>query len=138
MPAIFHAYGSGSVTNAYVAANAIPLQYDEADPTSANIPAKCALYGIQVQFSGRGGGATTLTLFISRDAAGEIPLTGEISLPLAGGYAVGSTGGGNSASFAQPILYQYDSTTDVEGVLYLQAKWNAGVGDVEAKLSGVP
>lgn len=138
MSSIFHAYGSGSVTNAYVAGNVIPLAYDAADDTSSNIPAKCFLSGIQLQFTGRGGGATTLTFFISRDAAGEIPLTGEISVPLAGGYAVGSTGGGNSALFAQPLPYQFDPTTDTAGTLYLQAKWNAGTGTVEAKLSGTP
>lgn len=132
----FTAYGTKTgITNAYVVADAVPLTAVAALKWSEKVPRKCQLRSVRICAETRAGGAAALTFFLSSDANGDRPLTGEVTVSMVGGLTTAAQGG-SVAVFAAPVKYEYDSTLDADGVVYMHAKWDAGTGDVRAWLGG--
>jgi len=129
----FTSYGTKTgITNAYVVVDAIVLTNTD---NHEKVPRKCQLRSVRVCAENRAGGAASLTFFLSSDANGDRPISGEVTISMVGGLTTAARGG-NVAIFAAPMKYNYVPSVDTDGTVYMHAKWDVGTGDVRAWLGG--
>lgn len=130
-PRTFTAKGSGTGLDTTYAGNRITLAMDATDTRTENVPRRSVLHGIKLAYANRAGGAANLTFYLTRDAAGNEPVSDEVTVTAIPGQTTAAAGG-NYKLFITPLILH--SSIDA---LYLWAKWDVGTGDVTAELYGL-
>jgi len=115
-----------NATNAYVAGqrHAIPLNNDQTG-VNGNVRGIGVLGALYVHVNTIAGGATTLTLRLSTDAAGDNPWIGDTTATI-------STGVTTAASGAVTIKMDVPFIKTANDILYCHWKTNAGTCTVDA------
>ena len=133
----WHAYGAKTgVTNAYVPGDYLELGAHASDADAWDVPYEAQFCTIEVKGATLAGGANALTFFLARDKLGDIPFMVEVVLTPKLGITTATKFGG-SVSFETPYLWKHNSDDIVAGKVYMHMKWNAGTGDVVARLRGL-
>ena len=102
-------------------------------PASSGVPDWAWLEDIVFETSNEAGGITTLTFFLSRDAAGDRPITPEATVTLTNG-ATTATRGGTAAKIQKIHYNQRIATIDVAETIYCTVRTNAGTCSVDVML----
>jgi hypothetical protein len=99
---------------------------------SSVVPPFAQLQQVNFQVDTLAGGAAKVTFYLSRDAAGDIPVTGEIAATVEFGFTTPTKG---TAIGCLDYDYHYTQTApEVLGTLYLVAKLNIGTANANVLL----
>lgn len=116
---------TANITSSY---SVVALSNLAGNKKSAVVPDDCFLESIELQLSGIDDVADTVTIFLSRDSAGLIPLTSD---ELSGATqtvttsVAGATNGGVSFTIGKDYHFDTTVTNATSGTLYLCAKSSA-------------
>jgi hypothetical protein len=107
-----------------------------ADPTNAPrtavVPDFAHFQHLAVEMDTIAGGASSVTLFLARDAAGDIPLTAEQTASVQFGFTTATSG---SAIACIDLDYHYQQlAVEVRGTVYVVIKTNAGTANGNLRL----
>lgn len=106
----------------------IPLTRNANQPKSALVPESVWLDHIRIDLDTIAGGASALTFFLARDAAGNRPITAPVTVTIAPG-ALDATKGAVVRALSLPHINLGAAGIDVEGTLYLVAALNVGTAN---------
>jgi hypothetical protein len=99
-----------SITTAY---QAYPVTIDRANScTSAAIPNDCEIQVIEFELTARTS-ATSITMYLARDSAGDIPITNPSEETITNGMTTTAKGG---VAFSSLVDYHFDSGTRDDSV----------------------
>jgi len=120
-----------SITTSY---QAFPVTADRTNArTSDSFPDDCNIQAIEFEFSDRDS-ATSVTMYLARDSAGDIPITNPSSQTITNGVTAASKGG---CAFSSLVDYHFDAGTTStpitgtsRGTLYVIAKQTGGTNSV--------
>jgi len=128
-----------SITTAY---QAFPVTLDQANScTSASFPNDCNIQVIEFELTARDS-ATSITMYLARDSAGDIPITNPSSETITNGMTTATKGG---VAFTSAVDYHFDAgtrdtsvdpavetaiTNTSRGTLYVIAKQAGGTNAV--------
>lgn len=119
---IVMSYGPATaLTNAYLAAG-IACGLSAAEVNSTELPSKGELSHVEVEITAIAGGATTLTWFLSWDAAGDRHVSPIVTQTIDVGATTATTG---TVAARVPIYYKVPDDS-VDGVIYFNAKTDVG------------
>jgi hypothetical protein len=123
----FSVGGPQALTTAYVA---IQCNQDLAlDKRSLDVPGSCRLEIAEFQLSAIAGGATTVTSFWARDAAGDYPLTPAATTTIQTGLTTATKGSAVTLFESLPSFVRLEG--DTAGSLYAIVKLNAGTATLD-------
>ncbi len=120
-----------SITTSY---QAFPVTADRTNArTSDSFPDDCNIQAIEFEFVDRDS-ATSVTMYLARDSAGDIPITNPSSQTITNGVTAASKGG---CAFSSLVDYHFDAGTTStpitgtsRGTLYVIAKQTGGTNSV--------
>jgi hypothetical protein len=117
-----------SLTNAFVAAEVHAHSMNASHPSRvAGLTFRGKLSSLIAQVSSIAGGAATLTLRITQDAAGDISVIPDVTATIATGVATATDG---SVAFSFPDLAWKDP--DGKDLLYVWLKTDAGTATLDS------
>ena len=107
-----------------------------ADPTnnafSVAVTNDCSLKQLNFELDTVAGGASSVTYFLARDAAGDIPVTPEATASVTFGFTTATKG---TAIACVDIEHHYQGLgAEVRGTLYIVVKVNAGTANANIRL----
>ncbi len=102
-----------------------------ADASAAPVPTFCHLGMVVITLDTIAGGATTLTYFLSADAAGDVPITNATTTTITTGKTTATDGG--VVGLVDAAYRHLD--VGVAGKLYLQVKTNAGTANAIGRVT---
>ena len=120
-----------SITTSY---QAFPVTVDATNSrNSDSFPNDCNIQAIEFEFSNRDS-ATSITMYLARDSAGEIPITNPSTQTITNGVTTASKGG---CAFSSLVDYHFDAGTSSaaitgtsRGTIYVIAKQTGGTNSV--------
>lgn len=99
---------------------------------SVLVPNDCTLKQINFELDTIAGGASAVTYFLARDAAGDIPVTAETSTSVTFGFTTATKG---TAISCIDLEHHYQGLgAEVRGTLYLVVKVNSGTANANIRL----
>jgi hypothetical protein len=102
------------------------------NPLSVPVPNDCALKQLNFELDTIAGGASSVTYFLARDLAGDIPVTPEASASVTFGFTTATKG---TAIACVDIEHHYQELgSEVRGTLYIVVKVNAGTANANIRL----
>lgn len=127
-----HSVGAQTaLTTAYSGGGAIEVKgVTGTDSRAQAIPNDCELGWLHGEIDTIAGGATTITWFISADAAGDIPITSEVTETILTGQTTATDGG------IVTLIEKAWSLPSVgtQGSLWVWAKTDAGTANLTPRL----
>jgi hypothetical protein len=124
-------YAAGPVTAVY---STCAVGVSLADGLSSDFPDHCHLSALDIACDTLAGGFTTLTCYLSEDAAGLYPICHPSTIPL----VLGTTAVRYVASYLVERERRLTGVSTLAGKLYLQVKGNAGTCNLVARLGYLP
>jgi hypothetical protein len=101
-------------------------------PRTANVPDFAHFQHLAVEMDTIAGGASSVTFFLARDAAGDIPLTAEQTASVQFGFTTATDG---SAIACIDLDYHYQQlAVETRGTVYVVIKTNAGTANGNLRL----
>ncbi|MEN9785462.1 MAG: hypothetical protein RLZZ299_726 [Pseudomonadota bacterium] len=101
-------------------------------PFSVPVPNDCALKQLNFELDTIAGGASSVTYFLARDLAGDIPVTPEASASVTFGFTTATKG---TAIACIDLEHHYQELgSEVRGTLYIVVKVNAGTANANIRL----
>lgn len=94
-----------------------------AEERAEAVPQRGILEHVELEVSAIAGGATTVSVYLAHDAAGDRPASNVVVVTLVVGVTTATAGGG-VGDLGEQVYFQPDD--GVIGALYLIAKTNAG------------
>jgi hypothetical protein len=121
---------SGSPTSITTSYQAFPVTVDATNSVNSSaFPDDCEIQVIEFEFTARDS-ATSVTMYLARDSAGDIPLTNPASQTITNGASTATKGG---CAFSSLVDYHFDGgastaaiTGTSRGTLYVIAKQAGG------------
>lgn len=99
---------------------------------SVLVPNDCTLKQVNFELDTIAGGASSVTYFLARDAAGDIPVTPEATASVTFGFTTATKG---TAIACPDLEHHYQGLgVEVRGTLYLVVKVNAGTANANIRL----
>lgn len=120
------AAGSGSLTTAY---SGIKIGTDPAAQGSADILNSCHLSLVRCALTNILGGASQVIFYLSGDAAGDVPISQEVTRDIVFGQ---TTGKGGIA--ADATIEHVETDQDAGQAIWLWARLNVGSADIAARI----
>lgn len=102
-------------------------------PRTAVVPPFALLKNVNFELDTIAGGASKVTFYLSRDIAGDIPVTGTLSADVVFGLTTATKGTAVAACIDLDYHYQ-GLAAEVLGTLYLVVKLNAGTANGNVRL----
>ena len=109
-----------------------PVTVDATNSTnSASFPDDCNIQSIEFEVTTTGN-AASITMFLARDSAGDIPFTNESTQNITVGATTTGTSGKAGAIFSDEIDYHFDGSVGntSRGTIYVVAKKTDSGGSV--------
>ena len=101
-------------------------------PFSVPVPNDCTLKQLNFELDTIAGGASSVTYFLARDLAGDIPVTPEASASVTFGFTTATKG---TAIACIDLEHHYQELgSEVRGTLYIVVKVNAGTANANIRL----
>jgi hypothetical protein len=102
------------------------------NPFSVPVPNDCTLKQLNFELDTIAGGASSVTYFLARDLAGDIPVTPEASASVTFGFTTATKG---TAIACIDLEHHYQELgSEVRGTLYIVVKVNAGTANANIRL----
>jgi len=110
-----------------------PLTADTTNnPFSVLVTNDCTLKQINFELDTIAGGASSVTYFLARDLAGDIPVTAESSASVTFGFTTATKG---TAIACVDLEHHYQELgSEVRGTLYIIVKVNSGTANANIRL----
>ena len=121
---------SGAPTALTTSYQAFPVTVDATNSVnSSSFPYDCEIQAIEFEFTARDS-ATSVTMYLARDSAGDIPITNPATETITNGAGTSTKGG---VAFSSLVDYHFDGGTTsaattgaTRGKLYVIAKQTGG------------
>jgi hypothetical protein len=92
----------------------------------------CTIAQLNFELDTIAGGASSVTYFLARDAAGDIPVTSETTASVTFGFTTATSG---TAVSCIDVEHHYQGLgSEVRGTLYIIVKVNAGTANANIRL----
>lgn len=102
------------------------------NPFSVLVTNDCTLKQINFELDTIAGGASSVTYFLARDLAGDIPVTAESSASVTFGFTTATKG---TAIACVDLEHHYQELgSEVRGTLYIIVKVNSGTANANIRL----
>jgi len=125
---------SGAPTSMTTSYQAFPITVDATNSVnSLSFPDDCEIQAIEFELTARDS-ATSVTMYLARDSAGDIPLTNPSTENITNGITTAAKGG---VAFSSLVDYHFDGGTTAaivtgtsRGTLYVIAKQTGGTNAI--------